>query len=385
VTVSHRDFDDLRDGVRAVCRQFDEKYWQGLDETLSYPVDFVSALTDGGWLAVHVPEQFGGGGRGIAEASVVMEEVNRSGANGAACHAQMYALWVLLKTGSEAQRSHWLPKIAAGEVRLQAFGVTEPDAGSDTPMISTRAVRDGDGYVVNGQKVFTSRVQHSDLLLLLARTTAIESVDRRTDGMTLFLVDLREVGSAVRAEPIRTMVNHETNTLFIDDLRLPLSARVGEEGKGFKHLLDALNAERILIASECVGDGRWFIDRSVEYANTRSVFGRPIGRNQGVQFPLAHAHMSLEAADAVRWRAVEAFDSGAPTGALANMAKYLASEASISAGDAAMTTFGGWGMTVEYGIERKFRESRLYRVAPITNNLVLSYVGQHVLGLPKSY
>jgi acyl-CoA dehydrogenase len=385
MTSPRPDLDDVREGVRALCRRYTESYWQDLDQSASYPEDFVSALTEGGWLAVHVPEEYGGGGRGIAEASVVMEEINRSGANGAACHAQMYALWVLLRTGSAQQRSHWLPQIASGKVRLQAFGVTEPDAGSDTPTITTRAVRDGDGYVVNGRKVFTSRVQHSDLLLLLARTTPLDEVSRRTDGMTLFLVDLREARETVRAEPIRTMVNHETNMLFIDDLRLPLEACIGEEGRGFHHLLDALNAERILIASECVGDGRWFVDRSVAYANERVVFGRPIGANQGVQFPLAHAYMGVQAADAVRWQAVEAFDDGAPVGALANMAKYLASEAAIAAGDAAMTTFGGWGMTVEYGIERKFRETRLYRVAPITNNLVLGYVGQHVLGLPKSY
>ena len=382
---SRPDLDDVREGVRAVCRPFDEPYWQAVDQSHSYPEDFVAALTDGGWLSVHVPEEHGGGGRGIAEASVVMEELNRSGANGAACHAQMYALWVLLRAGTEDQRSKWLPQIAKGALRFQAFGVTEPDAGSDTPTITTRAVRHDDHYVINGQKVFTSRVQHSDLLLLLARTTPLEEVARRTDGMTLFLVDLRDSEDAIRAEPIRTMVNHETNALFIDDLRVPMEARVGEEGSGFYHLLDALNAERILIASECVGDGRWFIDRSVAYANQRVVFGRAIGSNQGVQFPLAHAHMDIEAADAIRWRAVETFDAGGPTGALANMAKYLASEAAIAAGDAAMTTFGGWGMTVEYGIERKFRETRLYRVAPITNNLVLGYVGQHVLGLPKSY
>jgi acyl-CoA dehydrogenase len=385
MTAVRPDLDDVRAGVRAVCAPFGEQYWQSSDQHASYPEEFVAALTEGGWLSVHVPERYGGGGRGIAEASVVMEELNRSGANGAACHAQMYALWVLLRTGTEEQRSKWLPRIAEGALRLQAFGVTEPDAGSDTPTITTRAVRDGDHYTINGQKVFTSRVQHSDLLLLLARTTPLDAVDRRVDGMTLFLVDLREVGTSVRAEPIRTMVNHETNALFIDELRVPLDARLGEEGRGFQHLLDALNAERILIASECIGDGRWFIDRAVAYANERVVFGRPIGSNQGVQFPLADAHMRVEAADAIRWRAVDAFDAGAPAGPLANMAKYLASEASIAAGDAAMTTFGGWGMTVEYGIERKFRETRLYRVAPITNNLVLGFVGQHVLGLPKSY
>ncbi len=374
-----------RDGVRAVCTTFPESYWRQVDAEKHYPDEFVRALTKGGWLSVLIPAEYGGAGLGLVEACIVLEEINASGGNAAVCHAQMYTMGALLRHGSEAQKRRYLPEIAAGRLRLQSMAVTEPEAGSDTSRITTFARKDGRGYVVNGQKVFTSRVQHSDLLLLLARTSRAEEVTRKTDGMSLFLVDLREAGSSIDVRPIETMVNHETNALFITELRLPSDALVGDEGAGFRQVLDGLNAERILIASESLGDARWFVDRSVAYAGERVVFGRPIGANQGVQFPIARAFMHAQAAALLRWQAATMFDEGRACGAEANMAKLLASEAAWEAADVAMTTFGGSGMAVEVGIERKFREARLYLVAPVTNNLVTAYVAEHVLGLPRSY
>jgi len=374
-----------REGVRALCTKFPDSYWRELDARKRYPEEFVRTLTDGGWLSVMIPAEYGGGGLGIVEACIVLEEVNASGGNAAACHAQIYTMGALLRHGSEAQKHRYLPDIAAGRLRLQSMAITEPEAGSDTSRITTFARKVDDGYLVNGQKVFTSRVQHSDLLLLLARTTRIEEVPRKTDGMSLFLVDLRQAGSAIEVRPIETMVNHETNALFITDLHLPPDALVGEEGGGFRHVLDGLNAERILIASESIGDARWFVDRSIAYACDRVIFGRPIGSNQGVQFPIARAFMHAQAASLMRWQAATLFDAGQRCGAEANMAKLLASEAAWEAAQMAMTTFGGSGMAVEVGIERKFREARLYLVAPVTNNLVTAYVAEHVLGLPRSY
>jgi acyl-CoA dehydrogenase len=377
--------ESYRDGVRAVCAKFPESYWRQADAEKRYPDEFVRALTDGGWLSVMIPTEYGGAGLGIVEACTVLEEINASGGNAAACHAQMYTMAALLRHGNEAQKRRYLPEIAAGRLRLQSMAVTEPEAGSDTARITTFARKDGPGYVVNGQKVFTSRVRHSDLLLLLARTRPAEDVAHKTDGMSLFLVDLREAGSSIDVRPIETMVNHETNALFITDLRLPSDALVGDEGAGFRQVLDGLNAERILIASESIGDARWFIDRSVAYAGDRVVFGRPIGANQGVQFPIARAFMHARAAGLLRWQAASLFDAGKACGAEANMAKLLASEAAWEAADVAMITYGGSGMVVEVGIERKFREARLYLVAPVTNNLVTAYVAEHVLGLPRSY
>lgn len=374
-----------RDAVRAVCARFPEPYWQRVDRGHRYPEEFVQALTDGGWLAVLIPQEYGGAGLGMVEACLVLEEIHASGGNAAACHAQMYTMGALLRHGTEAQKRRYLPEIAAGRLRLQSMAVTEAEAGSDTARISTFAEREGDGYRVNGQKVFTSRVQHSDLLLLLARTSRPDGGARRTGGMSLFLVDLRQAGPAVEARPIDTMVNHETNALFITNLRLPADALIGSEGEGFTQLLDGLNAERILIASESIGDARWFVEKAVAYATQRVVFGRPIGANQGVQFPIARAHMHTRAASLVRWRAAGLFDAGRPSGADANTAKLLASEAAWEAAEVAMTVHGGSGLAVEMGIERKFREARLYLVAPVTNNLVTAYVAEHVLGLPRSY
>jgi acyl-CoA dehydrogenase len=374
-----------RDGVRAVCARFSESYWRQLDGEKRYPDEFVRTLTEGGWLSVLIPTEYGGAGLGIVEACIVLEEINASGGSAAVCHAQMYTMGALLRHGSEAQKRRYLPEIAAGRLRLQSMAVTEPEAGSDTARITTFARKDDNGYVVNGQKVFTSRIQHSDLLLLLARTSRPQDVARKTEGMSLFLVDLREAGSSIDVRPIETMVNHETNALFISELRLPPDALVGEEGAGFRQVLDGLNAERILIASQSVGDARWFVDRCVAYAGERVVFGRPIGANQGVQFPIARAFMHARGAALLRWQAASLFDVGKACGAEANMAKLLASEAAWEAADVAMTTFGGSGMAVEVGIERKFREARLYLVAPVTNNLVTAYVAEHVLGLPRSY
>lgn len=377
---------EIRDAVRQLCLKFDGAYWRELDRERGYPTAFVQALTEAGWLAILIPEEYGGSGLGISAAAAVLEEVQRAGCNGAACHAQMYIMGTLLRHGSEEQKRRYLPKIASGELRLQAFAVTEPDSGSDTTHLTTTAVRRGDRYIVNGQKVFISRVLQSDLMLLLARTTPLDQVKRKTDGLSIFLVDLREArGRGLEVRPIRTMINHATNQLFFDDLEVPAENLIGEEGQGFRYILDGMNAERILVASEAVGDGRWFVERAVAYANTRVVFGRPIGQNQGVQFPIAKAHMAVEAADLMRMRAAALFDAGRPCGAEANMAKYLASEAAWEAANACMTTYGGYGFAAEYDVERKFRETRLLLTAPIANNLVLAYVGQHVLGMPRSY
>jgi acyl-CoA dehydrogenase len=377
---------DLRAGVRDLCRNFPDTYWRELDAGRAYPAAFVKALTDAGYLAALIPEAYGGAGLGIAEASIILEEINRSGANSGACHAQMYTMGTLLRHGSDAQKAEWLPRIATGELRLQAFAVSEPTTGSDTTQLKTTAVRRGDRYVVRGQKIWISRAEHSDLLMLVARTTPIADVKKRTDGLSVLLVDLREaIGHGLTIRPIRTMMNHATTELFFDDLEIPVSALVGEEGRGFRYLIDGLNAERILIAAECVGDGRWFIERASRYAKDRVVFGRPIGQNQGVQFPIARAHVNVEAADLMRIRAAELFDRHEACGAEANMAKLLAADASWEAANVAVQTHGGFGFAEDYDIERKFRETRLYQVAPVSTNLILAYVGEHVLGLPRSY
>ena len=376
----------LRDGVRQLCQRFPGEYWQTLEEAQAYPTEFVQAMTEAGYLAALIPETYGGGEATIAEASVILEEVNRSGGNAAVCHAQMYIMGTLLRHGSPEQKERYLPQIASGALRLQAFGVTEPDAGSDTTRIQTRAVRQGDHYLINGQKIWTSRVEHSDLMLLLARTTPLEEVSKRTHGLSIFLIDLREaVGQGVTIQPIRTMLNHHTAQVFFDNLAVPTENLIGEEGQGFYYLLDGLNAERILIAAESIGDGYWFIERAVEYAGQRVVFNRPIGQNQGIQFPLAQAYARLRAADLMRFQAADLFDRGEACGPEANMAKLLAAEAAWEAANAALQTFGGFGFAREYDIERKFRETRLYQVAPISTNLILSYLAQHVLGLPRSY
>jgi alkylation response protein AidB-like acyl-CoA dehydrogenase len=371
--------------VRDLCRRFPAEYWRETDEARRYPDEFVRAVTEAGWLAVLIPEEFGGAGLGTYEASLVLEEINRSGGNAAACHAQMYTMGALLRHGSAEQKRRWLPAIAAGKLRLQSFGVTEPDAGSDTTRISTFAERRGDRYVVHGRKVFISRVQHSDLLMLLCRTTPLEQVERRTDGLSVLLVDLRDAGNRLTVRPIRTMVNHETNELVFDGLEVPVESRIGDEGRGFRYILSGMNAERVLIASESLGDGYYFVDRASRYASDRVVFGRPVGQNQGVQFPIARAYIRIEAARLMRDRAAHLFDDGQEAGEEANMAKYLASEAAWEAANAAMDAFGGYGLAVEYDIERKFREARLPIVAPVSNNLVLSFVGEHVLGMPRSY
>ena len=377
---------DLRTAVRELCARFPDTYWRELDAREAYPEEFVRTLTEAGYLAALIPEELGGSGLGVAEASIILEEVNRSGGNSAACHAQMYVMGTLLRHGSDEQRRRYLPKIAAGELRLQAFGVTEPTTGTDTTQMKTMAVRRGGRYVVNGQKVWISRVEHSDLMLLVVRTTPLEDVKKRTDGLSVLLVDLKAaIGRGMTVRPIRAMINHATTEVFFDDLEVPVENRVGEEGAGFRYLLDGLNAERILIAAECVGDGRWFVDRACRYARGRVVFGRPIGKNQGVQFPIARAHVNVEAADLMRARAAELFDAGRPCGAEANMAKLLAADASWEAANVAMQTYGGFGFAEEYDVERKFRETRLYQTAPISTNLILSYIGQHVLDLPRSF
>jgi acyl-CoA dehydrogenase len=377
---------DLRAGVRDLCRTFPDAYWRDLDARRAYPDEFVRALTRAGFLAALIPEEFGGSGLGVDEAAVILEEINRGGGNSGACHAQMYTMGTLLRHGSDAQKRRFLPSIASGELRLQAFGVSEPTTGSDTTQLRTTAVRAGDKYVIRGQKIWISRAEHSDLLLLVVRTTPLPDIRKRTDGLSILLVDLREaIGNGLTIRPIRTMMNHATTELFFDDLEVPVSALVGEEGKGFRYLLDGLNAERILIAAECVGDGRWFIERATRYAQDRVVFNRPIGQNQGVQFPIARAHVHLEAADLMRIRAAEKFDRGEPCGAEANMAKLLAADASWEAANVAVQTHGGFGFAEDYDIERKFRETRLYQVAPISTNLILTYVSEHVLGLPRSY
>lgn len=375
---------DLAGLVQRICQDYPDDYWREMDQTRSYPEAFVEALTKAGLLGALVPEEYGGLGLGLGDATVILEEINRNGGNAGPAHAQLYTMGAVLRHGSEAQKRQYLPKIATGELRLQAFGVTEPTAGTDTTSIRTTAARQGDRYVVNGQKVFISRVQHSDLLLLLARTTPRDQVKKRSEGLSLFLVDLRELeGLTVR--PIHTMVNHETNELFFDDVEIPADSLVGEEGVGLKAVMDGMNAERILIASECIGDGRWFIERTSDYAKNREVFGRPIGQNQGIQFPIARAHVHVESADLMRWRAADLFDAGEPCGAEANMAKLLAADASWEAANTALQTHGGYGFTTEYDIERKFRETRLYQVAPISTNLILAHIGQHVLGLPRSF
>jgi acyl-CoA dehydrogenase len=377
---------DLRVAVRDLCKAFPDGYWRELDAQRAYPDAFVKALTDAGYLGALIPEEFGGSGLGVTEASVILEEINRSGANAGACHAQMYTMGTLLRHGSEEQKREYLPKIASGELRLQAFGVSEPTTGSDTTQLKTTAVRKGNKYVIRGQKIWISRAEHSDLLLLIARTTPIADVKKRTDGLSVLLVDMRSaVGNGLTIRPIRTMMNHATTELFFDDLEVPVETLVGEEGKGFRYLIDGLNAERILIAAECVGDGRWFIERAAKYAGGRTVFGRPIGQNQGVQFPIARAHVNIEAADLMRIRAAELFDRGEPCGAEANMAKLLAADASWEAANVAVQTHGGFGFAEDYDIERKFRETRLYQVAPISTNLILAYVAEHVLGMPRSY
>ncbi len=375
----------LREEVRRLCARYPSSYWQELDRERAYPSAFVRDLTEGGYLACLVPEEYGGAGLGMAEAALILEEINRSGGNAAACHAQMYTMGTLLRHGSAEQKARWLPGIAAGQLRLQAFAVTEPDAGSDTTRIATFAERRGERYVVNGQKVFISRVAHSDLMLLLARTTPRDEAARKTAGLSAFVVDLREAGDTVRVAPLETMINHDTYEVFFEGLEIPVESRIGEEGRGFEYILSGMNAERILLASESLGDALFFVDRCTKYANERVVFDRPIGRNQGVQFPIARAYVHARAAMAARDDAVRLYDAGEPCGAEANMSKLLASEAAWEAANVAMDVFGGYGMATEFGIERKFREARLYLVAPVANNLVLSYVGQHVLGLPRSF
>jgi acyl-CoA dehydrogenase len=376
----------LRDAVRRICSDFPPEYWRKLDEERGYPTEFVQAMTAAGFLGALIPEEYGGSGLPLRAAAVVLEEVNASGCTASAAHAQMYIMGTLLRHGSEEQKRRYLPKIASGELRLQAFGVTEPTTGSDTTQLKTRAERRGNVYVVNGQKVWTSRALHSDLMLLLARTTPVDQVKRRTEGLSTFLVDLRQArGKGVEIKPIRALINHNTTEVFFDNLEVPDENLIGEEGQGFRYILDGMNAERILVASECIGDGRWLLKKGVAYANERKVFGRPIGQNQGVQFPLARAYAELEAADMIARRAAALFQAGKPCGPDANMAKLLASEATWHGAEAAMQTHGGFGFAQEYDIERKWREARIYQTAPISTNLILAYIGQHVLGLPRSY
>jgi acyl-CoA dehydrogenase len=383
-TAASDDLLEIRRAVRDLCARFPAEYWRGLEPD-RYPEEFVRALTEHGWLASLVPEEYGGGGLGLTAASVVLEEINASGGNAAACHAQMYTMGTLLRHGSDEQKQRYLPRIAAGELRLQAFGVTEPTVGSDTTRIRTSARPVSGGYVIRGQKLWTSRALQSDLMLLLARTTPFEEVERKTDGMSVFLIDMQAAGERLTIRPIATMTNHATTEVFLDDVEVPADALVGREGDGFRYILDGLNAERILLAAECIGDGRWFVEKAVRYASERVVFERPIGANQGVQFPIARAYAAVEAADLVRYRAASRFDEGQPCGAEANMAKLLASEASWQAANVCLDTHGGFGFAREYDVERKFRETRLYTVAPVSNNLVLAYLAQHVLGLPRSY
>ena len=380
---SHR---DIRDAVRALCADFPDAYFRKIDHERAYPEAFVQALTKAGWLAALIPEAYGGSGLGLTEASVIMEEINRSGGNAGACHGQMYNMGTLLRHGSEAQKARYLPQIASGELRLQSMAVTEPTTGSDTTKLKTRAIREGDRYVVSGQKVWISRIQHSDLMILLARTTAADEVAKRSQGLSIFIVEVASaLQSGMTIRPIENMVNHETNEVFFENLEIPAENLIGEEGEGFKYILDGLNAERTLIAAECIGDGYWFVDRATAYAKDRVVFDRPIGRNQGVQFPIADSYMEVRAADLMRFKAAELFDAHRPCGAEANMAKYLAAKASWEAANACIQFHGGFGFAHEYDVERKFRETRLYQVAPISTNLILSYVAEHVLGLPRSF
>ena len=380
------ELDEIRAAVRELCAGFPGEYWRGLEPD-RYPEEFVAALTEQGWLAALIPEEYGGAGLSLTAASVILEEINAAGCNAGACHAQMYVMGTILRHGSDAQKQAYLPRIASGELRLQAFGVTEPTVGSDTTSIQTTAERVDGGYVVRGQKIWTSRALHSDLMLLLARTTAADQVEKRTEGLSTFVVDMRKALDAgtMTIRPIRTLMNHATTEVFLDGVELPADALVGEEGKGFRHILDGMNAERVLIAAECIGDGRWFVDKASAYASERVVFGRPIGQNQGVQFPIARAWASVEAADLMRYKAAWLFDQGLPCGPEANTAKLLASEASWAAANACLDTHGGFGFAEEYDVERKFRETRLYTVAPVSNNLVLAFIGQNVLGMPRSY
>ncbi len=379
-------YEDIREAVRGLCGDFPDEYWRKLDAASEYPSEFVKALTDAGFLAALVPEEYGGSGLGVVAATAIMEEIHKSGGNSAACHAQMYIMGAILRHGSDRQKSHYLPRIASGELRLQAFGVTEPTSGTDTSRIRTTAVRDGNSYIVNGQKVWTSRIEYSDLMLLLARTTPRDQCEKPHQGMSIFLIDIREAqGNGLTVRPIRAMINHHSTEVFFDGLRIPADSLIGEEGKGFRYVLTGMNAERILIAAECVGDARWFIAKACDYANTRVVFGHPIGKNQGIQFPIARAYAATEAADLMVKKAGELYDTNAPCGAEANMAKLLAADASWQAADMCMQTHGGFGFAEEYDIERKFRETRLYQVAPISTNLILAFIGEHVLGLPRSY
>jgi acyl-CoA dehydrogenase len=381
------DHRDIRDAVAKLCSQYPGEYWRKLDRERAYPSEFVKALTESGFLSILIPEQYGGSGLGITAAAAVMEEIHMAGCNGAACHAQMYTMGTLLRHGSEKQKNEYLPKIASGNLRLQAFGVTEPSSGTNTLGLRTTAVKQGNSsYLVNGQKVWTSRAEHSDLLLLLARTTPKDQVKKRTEGLSVFLVDMREAkGKGLEIRPIRTMINHATTEIFFDNLSIPADSLIGEEGKGFRYILDGMNAERILIAAECIGDARWFINKATDYANERRVFERPIGQNQGIQFPIAECYAATQAAALMMQKAATLFEAGEPCGAEANMAKYLASEASWKAADMCMQTHGGFAFAEEYDVERKFRETRLYQVAPVSTNLILAYLSEHVLGLPRSY
>ena len=379
-------YQDMREALRDLCGSFDSAYWQKIDYERAYPEAFVNAMTEAGWLAALIPEQYGGSGLGLAEASVIMEEINFSGGNSGSCHGQMYNMGTLLRHGSEAQKKMYLPKIASGELRLQSMAVTEPTTGTDTTKLKTTAVKQGDKYVVNGQKVWISRIQHSDLMILLARTTPITEVQRKSEGMSIFIVNLADaIGKGMEVRPIANMVNHETNEVFFDNLEIPAENLIGTEGQGFKYILDGLNAERVLIAAECIGDAYWFIDRARRYANDRVVFDRPIGKNQGIQFPIADSYIETEAANLMRFKACELFDQHLPCGPEANMAKYLAAKASWEAANVCLQTHGGFGFANEYDVERKFRETRLYQVAPISTNLIYSYIAEHVLGLPRSF
>ena len=377
---------DMREALRDLCGSFDSAYWQKVDDDRGYPETFVTALTEAGWLAALIPTEYGGSGLGLAEASVIMEEINFAGGNAGSCHGQMYNMGTLLRHGSKVQKDLYLPKIATGELRLQSMAVTEPSTGTDTTQLKTTAVKKGDRYVINGQKVWISRIQHSDLMILLARTTPLADVKRKSEGMSIFIVDLKQaIGNGMTVKPIRNMVNHETNEVFFDNLEIPAENLIGEEGKGFKYILDGLNAERTLIAAECIGDAYWFIDRARRYATDREVFGRPIGQNQGIQFPIADSYIETEAANLMRFKACALFDAGQPCGAESNMAKYLAAKASWEAANVCLQTHGGFGFACEYDVERKFRETRLYQVAPISTNLIYSYVAEHLLGLPRSF
>ena len=378
--------EELRRSVREVCEGFPDAYWRDLDARREYPEEFVRAMSERRYLAALIPEEYGGLGMTLTQASVILEEINRSGGNAQPAHAQVYTMGTLLRHVSEEQKREYLPKIASAELRLQAFGVTEPEAGTDTTRLTTTAVRDGDDYVINGRKIYISRVQHSDYMILLARTTPLDEVKRKSEGLSVFLFDLHEaIGNGLTVKPRRVMINNETNELLFEALRVPAHALIGEEGRGFRYILDGMNAERILIAAECVGNGRWFVERATRRAKERAVFGRPIGQNQGIQFPIARAHVSVEAADLMRFRAAELFGGGEKCGAEANMALLLAADAAWEAANAAMQTFGGYSYDAEYDVERKFRETRLFQVAPISTNLILSYVGEHVLGLPRSF